>query len=196
MISEIDAVIQVLNNKLALINNTNLSIQSRIGDMGECFAKEGVKQSFFDRGHILYYYGIRTFRVYKQINPTNKGRGGIDFNVDFTDSNGKNYECFTEVKNWKHYPKGIPPSMYQSEIKDRFANNDPNKNRYWILFMNKSNIQYINTRCISDRINIVPVDDQINQYYINTSLLKPTLLNYIGDFTTLVNRILTGIIKK
>lgn len=196
MISELDAVVNVLGNKLSSIYKTNKSSQTILGDVGECFAKTGVKQSFFDRGYILYKYGKRTFRVYKQINPTGKGRGGIDFNIDFTDSKGNVYECFTEMKNWNHYHKGIPPHMYNTEIKNRFTKNDPNKDRYWILIINKVNIQYIKNNCISDKINIVPIDDQIDQNYIYKPLLKPTLLHFIGDFNTLINDILSAKIKK
>jgi hypothetical protein len=189
--NELDAVVQVLHNKCSIIYNKPIITQNDEGDVGELFCKYGVKQSFFNKDFYAISGSNKTFTIEEQINPSQIGMGGIDFFSKF-EIKSKLYKLFIEMKNWKHFWKGIPPATYNKQILDRFKNNDPQRNRYWILTINKNNIRYLKTRCNSDNINIVPIEDKIIPTNINQHALKPIFEKFVDDFSILVDDIISG----
>jgi len=196
MISEIDAVIDVLSNKLSNIwIKTKGSAQGK-GDIGEIFVKYGVKQCFFDKGYKIRVGGIGTFAVYKQVNKKGKGRGGIDFCIDYTNLKNQFYPLLLEVKNWKHYQHGISPSDYKVWIYDRFNNLDPQRDRYWILAINTRNVKYIYKHCKNDKINIIRLQEHLTNQYIYSPLLDPIFIDFMSKFDSLIKDIELGIITK
>jgi len=189
--NELDAVVQVLHNKCSSIYQGQNITDNDKGDVGELFCKYGVKQVFFNKGFYAIAGSNKTFTIEEQINPGRSGMGGIDFYPKFK-INSKEYKLFVEMKNWRHYWKGIPPTTYKTEILDRFKKNNPQKNRYWILVMNKRNIKYIQPQCIADNINIVPVEEQITPGFIHPITLKPIFEKFVDDFSVLVDDIISG----
>jgi len=194
--NEIDAVIKILDGKLNNIwNKTNGSSQGK-GDIGELFIKYGVKQFFFDKGYSIRTSGYETFAVYKQVNKKGKGRGGIDYLIDYTNSKNVTYELLLEVKNWAHYKHGISPSDYKKKIFDRFNNLDPQRDRYWILAINTRNVRYISQHCQNDKINIIRLQEHLTNQFISSPLIDPILFDFMSQFNSLINNIESGIITK
>ncbi len=191
MMSEIDAVVQVLHKKCNRIYKKQPITDNDKGDVGEIFCKYGVKQVFLDRGFYAISGSSKTFTIEEQINPTLTGMGGIDFSSKFN-INSKKYNLFVEMKNWGYYQGGISYSTYKSEILDRFMKNDPQRKRYWILAINKRHIKDIGAWCKNDTINVIPIDAQILSGNINPKTLKPIFKNFIIDFSILVDDIISG----
>lgn len=189
--NELGAVVQVLYKKCVPIYQGPTITDNDKGDVGELFCKYGVKQVFYNKGFYAISGSNKTFTIEVQINPTRSGMGGIDFYPKFK-INSKEYKLFVEMKNWKHLKKGIPSSMYNKEILDRFKKNDPQRNRYWIVVINKRNIRYIQSRCTANNINIVPVEEHITPGFINPITLKPIFEKFVDDFSTLVDNIISG----
>ena len=189
--NELDAVVNVLYSKCSRIYRGKQITNKDKGAVGELFCKYGVKQVFFNKGFYAIAGSNKIFTIESQINPTQSKMGGIDFYPIF-EINSKKYKLFVEMKNWGHYLKGISKSIYNTEIFNRFMKNDSQRIRYWILAINKRNIRYIRSRCKTDNINIVPVDDQITPKYIHPLLLKSILSKFIDDFSRLVDDIISG----
>jgi len=195
IMKEIDAVVQVIYRKCNIIYSKQIIDQNDEGLVGELFCKYGVKQVFFDKGYYAIRGSNKTFTIEEQINANRTSRtGGIDFYSKFK-INSKEYKLYIEMKNQKYYPKGITPSSYNDDILDRFTKNDPNRNRYWILAINYRNIKSIQSRCLSDNINVVPIDDKIIPSNINPKTLKPIFSSFVYYFSILVDDIISGKVK-
>jgi hypothetical protein len=190
--NEIDAVIDVLSDELLKIYNSYKSYNKRTGDIGEEFAKSVIKQVFLDRKCILYYQGYKTFRTYTQINANHRGRGGIDIFLDFIDTNGKPYYVFIEMKNWDYYLTGISDKWYREKIRQRFFKNDPNKKRYWVVVMNRDNIEYIQRKCRNDKINILPIDELLYGSNLKPKPLKQIFLHFKSEIESMVDLTISG----
>lgn len=187
---DMDARSEVLKDELTDIWNNSKSQRSRKGDMGETFVKSAIKQSFFEKGYKLGEEGNGTFRVYKRVKAQDeKGRGGIDFNVGFTDSSGNSDEFFAEVKNWADY--GISQNTYESEIRSRFDKVDSSnsKKRALAIPEHQTRNQHIKNKCPKDNITTLPIDQQLDGSTLGNDEVKPTFKNfkknvddYIDDF--------------
>jgi hypothetical protein len=176
---EIDAVVEVLKDELTDIwNDDEKDEKSRLGDIGESFVKVAIKQSMFDKGYNNREKGKGTFRVYKQVNADNGGRGGIDFVVEYTDNKGVTSECLVEVKNWDNY--SISKKTYETEIKDRFSIVDPLNNKNRAVAIPKHHTTNINIKdeCPKDKITVISMDQQITQATINRNEIKTTFKNF------------------
>ena len=198
---EIDAVIRVVNRQLIKIYNSNQPLKQRLGDMGEVFVKYAIKQCLFDQGFRVGKRGSKTFTIYthykaKKKKRKKKDKRGVDFYLKFRDDTGKTYRCFIEVKNWKHYTKGIPPYMFNESILNRFVWYDIWVRRFWIVTMNKRNTKYIKDRCKRYTIGIIPITQHITHIFLKPASLKPIMQDFMLNFTDFLEGIVTGRIKK
>lgn len=191
---EIDAATEVLKDELNKIFNTKKSIRSKRGKAGEAMIKSAIKQSFFDKGYNLSFKGNGTFRVRKQVKANKKGRGGIDFNVEYTDEQGNSDDFFVESKNWGKY--SFSNDTYNSEIKDRFEKVDKNNNKRRSVGIPKHHLNNTNiiNECPKDNITVLPFDNQIKKTTKSGEIdtisnnFKKTFDDYIDNFVPDINR--------
>ena len=130
--------ISELEKTLDNIDKGSLPPNDKLGKIGEKFVKEGIKYYFWEKGFCVGKVGNATFNIGGPYKPVAGGMGGIDFRLEFR-YNGLPYDCYIEVKNWKHYSK-LSPKTITTEILDRFIKNASQSGCNWILVMNKRNI--------------------------------------------------------
>lgn len=194
--NEIDAVVQILIKKCnKILIRKKLTPKQKLGNIGEIFVRYGLKQSFWNRGYKVEEQGINTFTIERQYRAYEGKKRGMDHHLIFTDKDGTTYKCLIEVKNWMHYKYGISDDMFKKEILKRFTKYDFFRRKCWILAINFRNIKYIEDRCKEHNINIVPIDQHITQQYLASYMLTTILVNFIFDFESLLDRIITKDIK-
>jgi len=175
-----------LLNKLIRIDQTYYpNPKKKDGDIGERFVKDCVKYYMWNKGFKLRSSGNRTFKIEGQYKAGKGGMGGIDFRFGFV-YNNRPYDCYVETKNWGVYP--ITPTIFQTEILDRFTKNSSQLGYIWILTINKGQINQINTFCSLHKvsINIVPIDRKITTAQLNIASLKPIMEHFLDDFDKLM----------
>jgi len=179
---EIDAVDDFLKHEFNKIYKQKKSIRNERGKTGEAFVKNAIKQSFFDKGYEIKDKGNGTFRVRKQVNANNQGRGGIDFYVEFTDENGNSNEILVESKNWGNY--SFSNDTYNNEIKDRFDKVDKKNemNRALAIPKHHQSNKNIIQECPKDNITVIPIEQQILKKTIKRGELKQTFEGFKESF--------------
>ena len=193
---EIDARIKVLEEEINDIWNNGKSEDSRKGDVGEAFVGHAIKQSIFDKGYKISEKGNGTARIYKQVNSNKQGRGGIDFNVEYTDDKGNSDVILIEVKNLGDYP--LSKQDYDEKVKDRFDKLDPLNNKKRILAIPEHQTKYKNIRdeCPKDKITVIPIDQQLTDDTIKNGELDATFKDFKENLDKYIDEIIPDINKQ
>jgi len=187
----VDAVfIGELENHLLKIDNSSLPSNDKLGRIGEKFVKEGIKYYFWEKGFCVNKTGNDTFNIGGPFKPSSGGMGGIDFRLEFR-YNGIPYDCYIEVKNWKHYTK-LSPAMFNTEILGRFTKNASQSVCIWIVIMNKRNAPLIQQGCQQHNIHIIPLEEHITSRFLNPADLTRIMELFLDEFSNLVDKI-TGV---
>lgn len=182
--------ISELEKNLLKIHNRNSSLKDRLGKIGEKFVKEGIKYYFWEKGLCVNTTGNDTFNIGGPFKPLAGGMGGIDFRLEFR-YNGKSYDCYIEVKNWKHYTK-LSPMTITTEILDRFTKNASRVGCRWIVIMNKRNVSLILQDCQQNNIDIIPLEEHITSRFLNRANLTRIMERFLDEFSNLIDKI-TGL---
>jgi hypothetical protein len=187
----VDAVfIGELENHLLKIDSSSLPSNDKLGRIGEKFVKEGIKYYFWEKGFCVNKTGNDTFNIGGPFKPSSGGMGGIDFRLEFR-YNGIPYDCYIEVKNWKHYTK-LSPAMFNTEILGRFTKNASQSVCIWIVIMNKRNAPLIQQGCQQHNIHIIPLEEHITSRFLNPADLTRIMELFLDEFSNLVDKI-TGV---
>ncbi len=185
----VDAIfIGELENLLKKIDSSSLPSKDKLGKIGEKFVKEGIKYYFWEKGFSVNKTGNDTFNIGGPYKPSSGGMGGIDFRLEFR-YNGRPYDCYIEVKNWKHYTK-ITPTMITTEILGRFTKNAIQSGCVWILIMNKRNVALIQQGCQQQNIHIIPLEEHITSIFLNPADLTRIMGLFLDEFSNLIDKII------
>ena len=150
---------------------------------------------FWDKGYKLEEKGEKTFTIHRQYRAYEGKLRGMDHYLRFRDETDREYKCFIEVKNWKHYKNGISEDMFKKRILRRFTLYDIFRRRCWILAINYRNIPYIEKNCKKHNIHIIPIQDHITKQYISPFVFKPILEQFIDDFSDFIDKMTAGNIR-
>ncbi len=180
--------INELEKKLDAIDKSSLPQNDKSGKIGEKFVKEGIKYYFWEKGFCVHTIGNETFNIGGPFKPIQGGMGGIDFRLEFRYS-GTSYDCYIEVKNWKHYTN-IPPTMFNTEILYRFTKNAVPSGCVRIVVMNQRNSQLIQQGCRQNNIEIIPLEEHITSRFLNVVDLTRIMEHFLDEFSNLIDKII------
>jgi hypothetical protein len=178
--------INELEKKLMKIDNGSLPRNDKLGKIGEKFVKEGIKYYFWEKGFCVDKVGNDTFNIGGPYKPIKGGMGGIDFRLEFR-YNQTSYDCYIEVKNWKHYTF-ISPSNFKTGILDRFTKNTNPIGCTKIVIMNQRNAPLIQQRCQQNNIHMIPLEEHITSRFLNPGDLTRIMEHFLDEFSNRIDK--------
>ena len=160
MTKKFEPAVLEIYNKILKIQKSGKTRRMMLGDCGEAFVEEGIKQCLWKKEYKFIKHKRlknQTFKLKIHYKPEEKGMGGIDFYLRFRNQ-GKNHRCFVEVKNWDDilYPNPkVSDYRFNKEILKRYTKNDTFGMCHRILVMPVGYVKNINKRCKRKNITIV-----------------------------------------
>ena len=154
IVSECNAILERLFEKIKVICIRNDTWNNKVGDIGEAFTDLGINWVMSDRFYKKDGSGNKSYSIithYKS--PPNSPRGGIDKYLSITNSLGDVYNIGIEVKCWNKV-KWISNGIFITNFLDRFR--VCGKDDYKVLVATKSIIPHIRERCEENNIGLFP----------------------------------------
>lgn len=155
-----------------------------LGNIGEKFVGYCICHSLWKLGYpISFHNRPHSYLLTPRFGANAEGIGGIDFRLTIVDLDERIYRFLIEAKNWGHYP--ITPTMFNTEILDRFTRLDTSRDYEWMITMNTRNIGNISSRCEEHDIHILPISHHITPEIIQDNTAMRSVFNtFIDSFTT------------
>lgn len=158
------------------------------GDIGEIFVGRSIKYALLNMGR---RYHPSDFWIETQIGADPEtNQGGIDFRLTVTYNDGRKYVFLIEAKNWDERSRSIISQTFEVNILDRFVRVDSNHESFWVITMNRGNIEGIADGCRENDIHIIPLDYQLTADLDYNEILEPVIRSFIVEFSRYVREIL------
>ncbi|MFE3845855.1 hypothetical protein ACFL1L_03225 [Thermoplasmatota archaeon] len=187
--SEYESLVPRLIERKNELNSRHNDRNTILGILGEKFVGYCICHSLWKLGYSLnYQYSPHSYRIVPKYGANEDGVGGIDLHLTITNKDEIRYNFLIEIKNWAHY--SITPSMFRTEILDRFLRVDSHGYYSWIITMNRRNIENLRNRCKENNIHILPIDEHITPDYVgNTNIFKNAIAEFIDAFCSLITEL-------